>query len=238
MSDRIDFKEWKFGETPTTFLYRLDHFLQIPVYYEELELGKDDSIYDLIGLPTENRTMDLKLYHAMVSVCQRPSAYKVANMRFIVGHLLMEREHSTVVIIDGYPTFIWLSIKQFIIKSFEEYGLGNLVKDLFKYKITYQRYDTFLDFNNAYLNVRVLAEEQKLVCFELDKYKPESIVPDWEIYNEYLTKFRESQHTHLHPGHAQQAPPAMSFDDEERRNILKMVEDDDDDDTPDREDMN
>lgn len=189
-----------FGDTPTVFITRVDHFLHCPTWFDELEPGTNSNFYETIGLEKEFRTPAIKIFHAMQAI--QVGNWKPLAVHLLVAHYLATYPNSKIVIIDGYPT------------KFIEAVLANINEAIQQAMPTHNKFPhhgyTVADvaaYNNVLYTIQAEAKVAEKLVFNVSGTTVKDFVPEIDAFNNALQRYQEAQRQEQ----SRIVPPAGAF---------------------------
>ena len=196
----MDKEKFLFGDTPTVFITRADHFLHCPTWFDGLEKEPNSNFYETIGLEAEHRSPAIKMFHAM-------QAMQVGNWKQLATHLLVAHycatfPNSKIVLIDGYPrTFL-----EAIMVNVNE-AVGQVIPNHRVQLNNAYQVQTTDDYNNVLYAVQAKANKEDKYVFDINGTIMKDFVPELDAYNAALQRYQEAQRA----AQAQGTPPAGMF---------------------------
>ena len=183
-------KEFNWGETPAIIVARLDHYLSVPCWFDEV--GQRDihpTVYDSLGLDEAYRTDRLKKYHAFDALFRQ--AWLRQNIASTIGHMLVSNE-SNLWIIVGYPRVFLSRVYKYFGDMYKE--LLSVDKDTqFLNGVHFHPVNTVTQFDNSVSAAKALAEDEDKMLFIIGEQSFTTCLPEIDFYHEAIQEFSKRE---------------------------------------------
>ena len=208
-------REFIWGETPVIMVGSLHHFLNCPVYFNEVEAKEGRGLYTNVNLPMEQRIPRLKRYQTLDAIYR--GMWRDHNIVYILGQIF-NQANTHIYLVDGY-TSRYLDILMNRVESIYKHITGIEAGISLTNHFTLRSVATAKEYYNTLSEAEADVRDKEWAYVKLDIDTVFKTIPEIPLHDVAVEAARG-----IAPGTTQSGDPAEVMTEEEIDNLLHVPE--------------